>query len=99
MSVFRVILVRILPNSDQNNSEYGHFLRSDRNGDLAQSQMKYKEVDQKHESFNLIFLLTLAKIKGHKVLKCIYELHMIKIILMVNFSQFKVVEDKIKIAR
>ena len=28
VSVFRVVLVRIFPQSDQNNYEYGHFLRS-----------------------------------------------------------------------
>ena len=29
MSLFRVILVRMRENSDQNNSKYGHFLRSE----------------------------------------------------------------------
>ena len=29
VSVFGIILVRIFPHSDQNNSEYGHFLRSE----------------------------------------------------------------------
>ena len=28
VSVFGVVLVQIFPHSDQNNSEYGHFLRS-----------------------------------------------------------------------
>ena len=33
MSVFEVILARIRENMDQKKSEYGHFLRSDKNKD------------------------------------------------------------------
>ena len=60
MSVFGVTLVRIQGNTDQNNSEYGHFLRRV----SQQFNRLFKENDISALSFNNYFLNKNLQING-----------------------------------